>query len=150
MLRIEIKGVQETVRVLKGVSKRIKSESTKMTGDMALAIKRRVKKNIPHSSSTLSPGGHNTPTSLVKRLYKRKLKGGHSVGFTRVGGKWEQILPELVEVGTMPHAQPYNPFNLGHKGAAPTNFWAKSINEFELSDRGRILEKGSKKIVSAK
>jgi len=150
MLRIEVKGVQGTVRVLKGISKRIKSVSNEVTSDMALAIRRRVKKNIPHNSSTISPGAHNTPTPLLKRLYKRKLKGGHSVGFTKMGGKWEQILPELVEVGTMPHAQPFNPFNISHDGAKATHFWSKSINEFELSDMDRILKKGSEKIVSAK
>ena len=144
MLQLDIRGMGKVTRVLNGIQKRMKTEPTKMTEEMSIIIKRIVNKNLTNVSG--QNAGHNTQTSLRKRLRRKAFTGGHRVYFTRIGDKYERFLPELVERGAAP-APETSSRGPNDRGSRPKKFWEHSLKEFRASNKDELVKKYGRRIV---
>ena len=142
MLRLDIRGMDKTVRVMDGIIKRMKTEPTKMTSKMALSFKKKVHKHLERGGKGQG-AGHNTPTSLRRRLKRRAFTGGHKVFFDR---REEEFLPTMVEYGTPPHPQFDNPI-IYHPGSEPKHFWRDARREFKRTTQKRLVKETGRRIV---
>tara|TARA_Y100000034_G_scaffold63183_1_gene76421 strand:+ start:1231 stop:1743 length:513 start_codon:yes stop_codon:yes gene_type:complete len=159
IMRLEIRGEGDFLRLITGVGRRTKEVSSTLTRDMASALRRRVKDRIPPLKSPLS-SGHSTPTPMLQRLASvRKAARGHTVGFITKSEDEEHNLPAILEYGAKPHtiAPRRRQFMGGefksggrfstrgavnHPGIPATHFWSKAIEDFLEKDfRGTVDEK---------
>jgi hypothetical protein len=155
VLRLEVVGLEDVVKLVKGINTGFKGQPTKMTQKMGSAFRKRVKKNIPRPKYSQGPN-HNTPTSMLHRLAPtRKTVNGHVVRFRKMAEDGNFDLPSILEFGAKPHRQPNNPIWKGriHPGtinSSATGFWSKSVKEFQAQDMDRIIDESVRKIVDGR
>lgn len=130
------------------VKQNIPMAGNQMTRKSAFALKRKIKANIPHRTSSRHEG-HSTPVPLGRYLHLQKSTVGHDVFFS--GDEISKgTLSKAVEFGTSPHTieSPRGSGNIiNHPGARATNFFSRSVNDFISTELDGVVKEGAEMLV---